>query len=191
MSAGVACERRRSPARLRSPFNRVDAASMPSTEFRPAALALLGRAAGLSADRDVPRARASAGASRAARALAVHRLSVLAHGRAFSACIVSTCAARGASSSFRSSSSILYCNDEVRDVRDDTSRTFAALEHAQHGRRHQPTRRRADAAPEAIAAYRARSRPSSRPPSASTTSRRPSPTTGVSAWPLAARSCWP
>ena len=27
---------------------------------------------------------------------------------------------------------ILYCNDQVREVRDDTSRTFAALEQAQH-----------------------------------------------------------
>lgn len=30
---------------------------------------------------------------------------------------------------------ILYCNAEVRDVRDDTSRTFAALESAQHSAR--------------------------------------------------------
>lgn len=47
---------------------------------------------------------------------------------------------------------MLYCNDRVRDVRDDTSRTFAAMEAAQNDLARNPAPA-ADAPPEARAAH--------------------------------------
>ena len=84
---------------------------------------------------------------------------------------------------------ILYCNAEVRDVRDDTSRTFAALESAQHtvADHPSPTRRtRRRRPPPHLIAHRPTSR-STRP---NTTRRRPSPITGCRS-DATARSCWP